>query len=161
MGGQMLESDVFFSLFARTMVTEPRICNPPFILTRNQEFPKSRTSLQRSGLKAYSAGDNRLQVSGAYRYSNVRLRKRSSYRRQPTPIRTRSTRVQLLVTEGSINATMSLSCQETMTPSLDFYVPECLAHFDILTLISLPIFSKGEGTKLGFVLKERVTHPSL
>lgn len=155
----MLESDVFLSLFARTMVTEPRMCNPPFTLTRNQEFPKSRTSLQRSGLKAYSAGDNRLQVSEAYRYSNVHLKKRCSYRRQPTPIRTRSTRVQLLVMEGSISATMSLSCP--MTPSLDFDVPECLANVDILPLISLPIFSKGEGTKLGFVLKEQVTHPSL
>lgn len=63
--------------------------------------------------------------------------------------------------EGSISARMSLSCQETMTQSLDFHVPECLANADILTLISLPIFRKGEGTKLGFVLKERVTHPSL
>lgn len=156
-----MESDVFFSLFARTMVTEPRLCNPPFTLTRNQEFPKSQTSLQRSGLKAHSAGDNRLQVSEAYRYSNVHLKKRCCYRRQSTPIRTRSTRTQLLVMEGSISARMSLSCQETMTQSLDFYVPECLANFDILTLISLPIFRKGERTKLGFVLKERVTHPSL
>lgn len=143
------------------VVTEPRICNPPFTLTRNQEFPKSRTSLQRSGLKAHSTGDNRLQVSEAYRHSNAHLKKTCSYRRQPTPIRTRSTWAQLSVMEGSISARMSLSCQETMTQSLDFYVPECLANDDILTLTSLPIFRKGEGTKLGFVLKERVTHPSL
>lgn len=86
MDGQILESDVFFSLFAQTMVTESRICNPPFTLTRNQEFPKSRISLQRSGLKAHSAGDNRLQVSEAYRYSNVHLKKYAATGGSPHPL---------------------------------------------------------------------------
>lgn len=55
---------------------------------------------------------------------------------------------------GSVSTRLSLNFQETKTQCFHLCVPECLANFDILTLITLPIFRKAEGEKLSFALKE-------
>lgn len=61
---------------------------------------------------------------------------------------------QLMVTDELVNVSLPEFPEIKTTQSSHFYVLECLANFDILTLISLPIFRK---TKAGLCIKG-VTH---
>lgn len=115
----------------------------------------SWTWLHRARLKAYSAGENRLEVLEAQGHSNIQLRKGWTSRKQPTPVMTRS----IIITNGWQGWRISKHQTESEFPGDKDTVlsPLCdrmFGKFGILTLITLPIFRKAEGEKLSFALKE-------